>query len=295
MARPTRTQSLTLTLLIGAFVLVLLPMQVSAAVTVTSFTAGWQGNQVVLNWRTASELNNRGFNIFRSTSPSGSFQKINGTEIPAQMGAALVGASYSYTDSSVTAGQPYYYKLQSVENNGTTIFYEGIASTASSTPATATPTRTATKPPATATLTPQPTATRTPTLVGSPTPLIATPTRTATVAPNATIAPATPTPLRTKVALVPTIAPSGSNSSATSQQSIVEPTATPQVAVAIKESIPDESVEQENVESGEPAQSDMRVVQLVRVSITLIAVFVAFSGLIFLLGAAYFFARTYLR
>jgi len=296
MSRPTTltlTLSLSLTLtLIALF----LPVPASAAVTVTSFTAGWQGNQVVLNWRTATELNNRGFNIFRSTSPSGSFQKINGTEIPAQMGAALIGASYSYVDPAVTSGQTYYYKLQSVENNGNTIFYDGIASTASQTQATATrtPTRTATKPPASATATLQATATRTPTVVGSATPA-ATPSRTATVAPNATIAPATPTPLRTKVALVPTIAPSGSNSSAASQQSIVEPTATPQVAVAIKESIPDESVQQENVESEEPAQSDRRIVQLVRVSITLIAVFVAFIGLIFLLGAAYFFARNYSR
>jgi hypothetical protein len=290
MSRPT-TLTLTLSLTLTLIALVL-PVPASAAVTVTSFTAGWQGNQVVLNWRTATELNNRGFNIFRSTSPSGSFQKINGTEIPAQMGAALIGASYSYVDPAVTSGQTYYYKLQSVENNGNTIFYDGIASTASQTQATAT--RTATKPPASATATLQATATRTPTVVGSATPA-ATPSRTATVAPNATIAPATPTPLRTKVALVPTIAPSGSNSSAASQQSIVEPTATPQVAVAIKESIPDESVQQENVESEEPAQSDRRIVQLVRVSITLIAVFVAFIGLIFLLGAAYFFARNYSR
>ncbi len=294
MARPTRTQSLTLTLLIGAFVLVLLPMQVSAAVTVTSFTAGWQGNQVVLNWRTASELNNRGFNIFRSTSPSGSFQKINGTEIPAQMGAALIGASYSYVDPAVTSGQTYYYKLQSVENNGTPIFYEGIASTASPAQATATPTRTATKPPATATLTPQPTATRTPTLAGSSTPLIATPTRTATVAPNNTLIEATPTPQRTKVAFVPTVPASPSLNEA--QPSAVEPTATPpQVALVIKEPVPDEEPTQEVMQDNPPDQSNVRAQQLLRVSITIVSGVIGLLGLLLALGAAYFFARTYLR
>jgi len=273
----------------------------SAAVTVTSFTAGWQGNQVVLNWRTATELNNRGFNIFRSTSPSGSFQKINGTEIPAQMGAALIGASYSYVDPAVTSGQTYYYKLQSVENNGTTIFYDGIASTASQTQATATrtPTRTATKPPASATATlTQPTATRTPTVAVSPTPVIATLTRTATAVPNVTAsagsATSTPPP---KVAFVPTSAPAKATP-ASNQVSVVEPTAEPtQVAVALTESPPDEATEPETTESDSdvPDQSTVRAQQLIRASIVLIAVFAAFMGGLVLLGAAYFFARTYLR
>lgn len=290
------TLTLSLTLSLVLLVALLFPLRAAAAVTVTSFTASWQGTQVSLNWRTATELNNRGFNLFRSTSPSGAFQKINGTEIPAQMGAALIGASYAYVDSSVTAGQTYYYKLQSVENNGTTIFYEGIASTAPQTQATATrtPTRTATKPPATATLTPQSTATRTPTLVGSPTPLMATPTGTITAAPKVALADATPTPLRTKVAFVPTApAPPSANDE---QTSVAEPTATPpQVAIAIKESAPDETSEPETTESDLPAQSDGRAQQLMRASITIVSGLIGLGGLLFALGAAYFFARTYLR
>lgn len=224
--------------LVGMIVL-LLPWRVSAAVTISSFGARWQGNSVVVTWVTASELNNAGFKILRSTSANGNFVQANPTTIPAQFGN-IGGASYSFTDSGVTPGTTYYYRLQSIDTSGRVDTYSqtvsavpSAAPTATTAPPTATrtltltPTRTATTAPGMPTATPAPptatappqfTPTRTHTLppgVPSPTPAPPTPTvRVAYVAqPTATrgVAPpvaaptvAPPEPTRVAIAIKPT-------------------------------------------------------------------------------------------
>jgi hypothetical protein len=80
--------------IVCAFVLIL-PLRVSAAVTISSFDAKWQSGKVAVNWKTATELNNVGFNILRSTSPNGSFSKVNSTPIPTQCLGCITGTSYS--------------------------------------------------------------------------------------------------------------------------------------------------------------------------------------------------------
>src|SRR5262249_34264030 len=57
--------------------LLLVPGRASAAVTISSFMAQWQGSQVVLNWTTASELNNQGFFVLRGDSSDGAFTALN--------------------------------------------------------------------------------------------------------------------------------------------------------------------------------------------------------------------------
>lgn len=148
----------------------LIPLRVSAAVTVSSFTATAQGNQVLVEWTTATEISNVGFNLLRSTAQGGNYAKIAG--IPSNNPMSLMGSSYSYTDGAVSIGQTYFYKLQSVDSNGRTEDFGPASVTLGTTnpPQQATNTPVPTGAP-TATKSPAPTKTNAPaaTLTGAPT------------------------------------------------------------------------------------------------------------------------------
>lgn len=62
---------------------------------------------VNLSWNPSGNV--EGYNIYRSTSAGGSYSKINST----------LDANTAYTDSTVTAGQTYYYEATSVNDSGT--------------------------------------------------------------------------------------------------------------------------------------------------------------------------------
>jgi hypothetical protein len=194
---------------IAFYFLVMAPVRVSAAVTITGFNAKAQNSQIVLGWQTLSETNNAGFNLYRSTSPFGPWtSKINSSLIPVCSGCSVMGGTYSQTDGSASAGKIYYYRLESVElSGGTQQFGPVSAQIAAAATATsvATPTRTGTVPP-TATNTPTPipgTATNT------PVPGTATPTVYSSPTPFGT-PPPTETPFPTRIAYVvgqPTLTP----------------------------------------------------------------------------------------
>jgi hypothetical protein len=67
-------------------------------------------------WRSESEINNAGFNLYRSEKPDTDYVKINAALI-AGLGTSTVGREYEYSDITVTAGKTYYYILESVELN----------------------------------------------------------------------------------------------------------------------------------------------------------------------------------
>ncbi len=183
-------QALLRLLALLLLLLVLAPLA-RAAVTLVSFTATPQGQAVLLQWETASEVNMLGFTVWRAGSEGGSSVPISDL-IPAE--GDIVGASYQFTDTSVEMGRTYFYWLEAVEVNGTSEFH-GPVSVTVPLPNTATPTPTPTRTPA---VTSTPTPTWTPTVPPSPTP---TPTWTPTVTPPPTSVP-TGTP-----ALSPTPAP----------------------------------------------------------------------------------------
>ena len=86
----------------------------SIPVELTSFAASVSGKSVTLNWSTATEVNNSGFDIERK-SASTSWQKItfvqgNGTTTQPQ--------SYSYTDKYLNEGK-HSYRLKQVDLDGT--------------------------------------------------------------------------------------------------------------------------------------------------------------------------------
>ncbi|OQZ04899.1 MAG: hypothetical protein B6D34_01320 [Candidatus Brocadia sp. UTAMX1] len=87
------------------------------AITLSDFHArAGKGGSVELTWETATEVDNAGFNLYRSRGKGGVYKKINDALIPA-MGNATSGAKYSYTDTPPARGK-YYYKLEDVDYNG---------------------------------------------------------------------------------------------------------------------------------------------------------------------------------
>jgi hypothetical protein len=83
-------------------------------VELTSFTAAYVGSTVQLNWATATELNNRGFEVQRSANGSPfatvAFVEGNGTTTETQ--------NYSFVDRTVDTRVNYAYRLKQIDFNG---------------------------------------------------------------------------------------------------------------------------------------------------------------------------------
>jgi len=73
---------------------------------------------ITIAWQTESEQDTAGFNIYRSETENGEFVAINPQLIPSK-GSPTIGASYSFTDTTVEPGITYYYQLEDVELNNT--------------------------------------------------------------------------------------------------------------------------------------------------------------------------------
>lgn len=80
---------------------------------------------VLVEWKTASELNTAGFNLYRSETPGGSLTQVNASLIPASSDP-LTGGSYRFNDPNARPGRTYYYMLEEVENGGSTHRYGPI-------------------------------------------------------------------------------------------------------------------------------------------------------------------------
>lgn len=109
------------------------------AVTLESFTATAQANgTVILDWETAQEVNHAGFNILRrATNSREAWTQINESLI-ASTGSQAQGATYQFTDTTVTAGT-WDYLLEDVENDGDTFQHvDFVASAEVQTPTTVT-------------------------------------------------------------------------------------------------------------------------------------------------------------
>ena len=100
------------------------------AIDLLSFTAEAGDDRVTLAWETGTEVDNAGFNIWRSEAAEGPYTKINDALIPAE-GDAVSGASYTYTDTDVVKGVTYYYKLEDVDIHGISAFHGPVSATPS--------------------------------------------------------------------------------------------------------------------------------------------------------------------
>jgi hypothetical protein len=102
-------------------------------VELVSFTARGLESAVLLEWETASELDNLGFHLYRSQAASGPFSRITERLIPG-LGSSPSGASYRFRDDGLSNGVTYYYKLEDVESTGRTETHGPIAATPGETP-----------------------------------------------------------------------------------------------------------------------------------------------------------------
>ncbi len=96
---------------------------VSLPVELATFTASGEDNgMVTLSWTTESEINNLGFNIYRSTGMEGEFDKINQKLIDGA-GTSSSSNTYTFVDNRTEAQTTYFYKLEDIDVDGKSRFH----------------------------------------------------------------------------------------------------------------------------------------------------------------------------
>ena len=96
-------------------------------VTLASFEATAQADHVLVTWETVSELNNAGFNLYRTETADPPSAADLLTFVPSQGPGSAQGFSYSYEDYSVAPGQTYWYWLEDVDFNGATTMHAPVS------------------------------------------------------------------------------------------------------------------------------------------------------------------------
>jgi hypothetical protein len=104
------------------------PRLTTAAVTLVYFNAVSGNRLVILRWETATETNNVGFYIQRSSQINSGFVRINDDIIPAQ-GSDLSGSTYEYIDLNLSNGTQYWYRLESVDASNNSQYSDPISVT----------------------------------------------------------------------------------------------------------------------------------------------------------------------
>jgi hypothetical protein len=107
------------------------------AAQLASFSAETNLDQVRIEWQTVSELNNLGFNLYRSTTPSlpelggteGGLVQLNSELIPAQ--GSGQGAAYEFVDSDIEACVTYYL-LENLDINDSSTHHGPVSAMISS-------------------------------------------------------------------------------------------------------------------------------------------------------------------
>jgi hypothetical protein len=89
------------------------------AIQLASLVASCAPNSgVSIVWETATEIDNVGFNLYRSTAAGGPKIRLNEDLIPTQHPGRPTGAEYTWLDSSAIPGTFYYYWLEDIDTNG---------------------------------------------------------------------------------------------------------------------------------------------------------------------------------
>ncbi|MHC1736592.1 MAG: T9SS type A sorting domain-containing protein [Ignavibacteriaceae bacterium] len=87
-------------------------------VELTSFSAKQSGSNITLNWKTATEVNNYGFEVQKSSDNS-TWNKIG---VVQGAGNSNSPKEYSYTDKLSNLNGKFYYRLKQMDNDGTISF-----------------------------------------------------------------------------------------------------------------------------------------------------------------------------
>jgi hypothetical protein len=102
---------------LGFFTLGSITTDNSLPVSLTSFTANIDHSKIILSWQTESEIENQGFNIYRTVKDEDDWSRVNTDMIPGQ-GNTAEKTTYEFTDRSAQAGITYEYRLESVSYTG---------------------------------------------------------------------------------------------------------------------------------------------------------------------------------
>jgi photosystem II stability/assembly factor-like uncharacterized protein len=97
-------------------------------ISLSSFTATPFSKAVVIEWTTAAEIDNAGFNVYRAESAEGPYLKINEDLIFAQ-GSSTEGSSYEIVDEGLKNRKTYYYQLEDIDFSGQSTFHGPIKAT----------------------------------------------------------------------------------------------------------------------------------------------------------------------
>jgi hypothetical protein len=98
------------------------------AVTLAAFEAEAQADRVLVSWETASEIGNRGFNLYRGVSPDGWDRQLNELLIPSQAPGSPSGFTYTWQDQAdLVPGATYYYWLQDLDVTGATTLHGPVS------------------------------------------------------------------------------------------------------------------------------------------------------------------------
>ena len=91
----------------------------TTAVELMGFRASALDSAAELQWRTASELRNLGFHVYRGASANGPWTRLTTTLIPG-LGSSAVGQAYALRDSGLQNGTRYFYRLEDVDASSKT-------------------------------------------------------------------------------------------------------------------------------------------------------------------------------
>jgi len=88
-------------------------------VVLSSFTAHYNADNsgVILKWRTESEINNLGFDVYRGESLNDKFVKINSAYIKG-IGTDATSRGYQFNDENAVVGKNYYYYIENISFSG---------------------------------------------------------------------------------------------------------------------------------------------------------------------------------
>lgn len=103
-------------------VLGLLWLLLAALVVITQLL---QPAPITVEWQTETEVNSAGFNIYRAMGEDGPYTKIN-EQLIAGQGGPSAGAAYTFVDETVRPGETYYYRLEDVELDNSTVQHPPI-------------------------------------------------------------------------------------------------------------------------------------------------------------------------
>jgi len=100
------------------------------AVRLTDFHVVARGSMLLVRWETASEVDNLGFNLYRSENGQpNTYIQLNEQLIPSPAPGGQGGASYEWVDQDLTLGQTYYYLLEDVNTSGQTTTHGPVPGT----------------------------------------------------------------------------------------------------------------------------------------------------------------------